>query len=230
MKTTLLFLTLATLAQAQVVIDLRNGSIHDLGTNPLPTRATGSTYTNQYMKVTVARNPGCALTPFQALVEVNLKPTGAPEMKRAFVDVDYTSPAVNTNNAVPSGWVTHIGDDVANDGYGGGTDIQGAAEAHVTNQTLYVYSTGLAAGVVQNILTQDMELEKGSLRFEVANQYLAWGQPRNIVDSFAAKKLYAFPDSKGDYKMYAAFNRVISGRTDRVGCGAARAILQLEAQ
>ena len=59
---------------------------------------------------------------------------------------------------------------------------------------------------------------------------MALGQPRNIVDSFAAKKVFAFPDSKGDYKIYAACNRVIIGRTDRTGCGAARAILQLEAQ
>ena len=59
---------------------------------------------------------------------------------------------------------------------------------------------------------------------------MALGQPRNIVDSFAAKKLFAFPDSKGDYKIYAACNRIISGRTDRTGGGAARAILQIKAQ
>ena len=228
---TLFVLAAAAAAQAQVVVDLRTGSIHDLGTNPNPTRATGTTYSNQYMKVTVTKNPGCTLTPFQALVEVNLKPANAPEMKRAFVDVDYTSPLTNLNDAVPSGWVTHLGDDPANDGYGGGSDVLGgSAEAHVTNQTFYIYTTALAASLVQNVLAQDMELEKGSLRFELANQYLAWGQPRNIVDSGAAKKLFAFPDAKGDYRMFAAFNRVISGRTDRVGCGAARAILQLEAQ
>lgn len=52
----------------------------------------------------------------------------------------------------------------------------------------------------------------------------------NIIDSSAAKKLFRFPDAKGDYRMFAAFNRVISGRTDRVGCGAALALLQFEAQ
>ena len=237
MKTTfftLLILASVAVTQAQVVVDLRTGSIHDLGTNPAPTRATGLTYANAYMKVTVTRNTNCTITPFQALVEVNLKPTNAAEMKRAMIDVDYTSPnppAATNPTAIPSGWVTHLGDDPANDGYGGGTDVQGgSAEAHVTSQQFLIYSTALGVGSVQNILAQDLQLEKGSLRFEIANQFLAWGQPRNIVDSNAAKKLFAFPDSKGDYRLFASFNRVISGRTDRVGCGAARAIVQLEAQ
>ncbi len=233
MKNYLLTLLLigAAAAQAQVVVDLRTGRIDDLGTTPSPTRATGTTYSNVYLKVTVTPNPGCAITPFRALVEVNLKPTtGGPEMKRAFVDVDYLSPSPNPNDAVPSGWVTHVGDDPANDGYGGGSDVQGVAEAHVTNQQFLVYTSGLQAGVVQNLVAQDLQLEKGSLRFEIANQFLAWGQPRNIVESSQAKKLFAFPDAKGDYRMFAAFNRVISGRAGRVGCGAARAIVQLEAQ
>jgi hypothetical protein len=239
MKTTfftVLILASAAVMQAQVVIDLRTGSIHDLGTNPAPTRAAGLTYTNAYMKVTVTRNPNCTITPFQALVEMNLKPTNAAEMKRAYVDVDYISPNPTASNPVsstdiPSGWVTHLGDDPANDGYGGGTDVAGgSAEAHVTSQQFLIYSTAIAAGSVQNILAQDMQLEKGSLRFEIANQFLAWGQPRNVIDSTAAKKLFAFPDAKGDYRLFTSFNRVISGRTDRTGCGAARAILQLEAQ
>ncbi len=221
---------LAASLEAQVTVDLRTGVIHDLGTAPTATRATG-TYTNPYMKVTVTPNTACTLTPFRALVEINLKPTAAPEMKRAFVDVDYLSPAATTNpTSSPSGWVTHIGDDPANDGYGGGTGTEGIAEVHVTNQTLLVYSTGLQPGIVQNIVAQDLQLEKGSLRFEVANQFLAWGQPRNILDSTQAKKLFAFPDAKGDSRLFAAFNRVISGRAERVGCGAARAIIQLEAQ
>ncbi len=227
---------LAASLEAQVTVDLRTGVIHDLGTPTNATRATG-TYTNPYMKVTVTPNTACTLTPFRALVEINLKPTASgsgatpPEMKRAFVDVDYLSPAATTNpTSSPSGWVTHIGDDPANDGYGGGTGTEGIAEVHVTNQTLLVYSTGLQPGIVQNVVAQDLQLEKGSLRFEVANQFLAWGQPRNILDSTQAKKLFAFPDAKGDSRLFAAFNRVISGRADRVGCGAARAIIQLEAQ
>lgn len=236
---TKLFVTAAFLAatvQAQVVVDLRTGVIHDLATTPLPTRAT-TTYTNSYMKVTVARNPvACPLTPFTALVEVNLKPaaTGSaaapPEMKRAFIDVDFLSPATNPNETIPSGWVTHIGDDPQNDGYGGGTTLDGIAEAHITNQQFLVYSSGLQVGVVQNLVAQDMQLENGSVRFEVANQFIAWGQPRNILESTQAKKLFAFPDARGDNRLFAAFNRVISGRSDRTGCGAARAIIQLEAQ
>ncbi len=224
---------LAASLEAQVTVDLRTGVIYDLGTTPTPTRTTG-TYSNPYMTVTVTPNAGCAVTPFKALVAINLKPLpggGANplEMKRAFVDVDYLSPNVNPNS-IPTGWVTHIGDDPANDGYGGGTNVEGIAEVHVTNQQLLVYSTGLQPGVVQNIVAQDLQLEKGTLRFEVANQFLAWGQPRNILDSTQAKKLLAFPDNKGDYRLFAAFNRVISGRTDRIGCGAARATIQLEAQ
>ncbi len=62
----------------------------------------------------------------------------------------------------------------------------------------------------------------------MANQFFAWGQPRNILDSTQAKKLLAFPDAKGDTRFFAAFNRVISGQPSRVGCGAARATIQLE--
>ena len=219
---------------AQVTVDLRTGVIHDLGPAIAVTSGTGA-YSNAYMKVTVAKNTAaCTLTPYTALVEINLKPVPAggaspAEMKRAIIDVEYGSPDPNPNS-IPTGWVTHIGDDPANDGYGGGSSLEGVAEAHVTNQTLLVYSTGLQPGIVQNIVAQDLQLEKGTLRFEVANQLLGWGQPRNILDSKQAKKLFAFPDAKGDYRLFAAFNRVIGGRADRVGCGAARATIQLEAQ
>lgn len=222
-----LLLCLAANASAQIVVDLRNGSIHDLGTTPLPTRASGLTYSNPYVTVTVARLGGCAATPFQALIQANLTPANAAARKRILLDVDYAVPTSAEPN-LPSGWVTHIGDDSANDGYGGGSGIDGVAEAHVTNQVFHVYSTALGPGSVQRILSQDMQLAGGSLRFDIANQFLGYGQQYNIIDSERARKLFAFPDSRGDSRIFIGLNRVVSARADRTGCGAARAIVQLE--
>ncbi|MBM3796972.1 MAG: hypothetical protein FJW31_23665 [Acidobacteria bacterium] len=150
-----------------LVIDLRNGQIHDLGTNPNPTRAT-NTYTMPYATVQVQANRSCPETPFMARVDMNLAPAGLPAASRVFVNVAYDS-ASTREQKLPVGWVTHIGDDSLNDGFGGGSGPVGTAEVQVLDQDLAVYSAALSAGTVDRIADQELRLAKGSLRFEIAN-------------------------------------------------------------
>ena len=221
-------LTHTAFLSAQVVIDLKTGIITDIGLNP-PVRAS-LTYTNPYLTVSMARLTSCAITPFEALVEMNLKPGGNPlpaEAKRAVVSVEYEGPQPGLAT-IPSGWVTHIGDDPTNDGFGGGNGLDGVAEVQVLDQALAVYSAGISSGIVDRMLYQELQLAKGSLRFDVANQNFRWGQPYNEVDATFTKKLFALPDAKGDYKLYLGLNRVVGNNAARKGCGARRAVIDLE--
>ena len=214
---------------ADVVIDLKNGVITD--TKAVPAQAIfPANYTSQYISVTLQKSATCKETPYEALVTVNLKPALAvavQEMKVMGVEVTFEGPTTGAPT-LPSGWVTHIGDDPANDGFGGGTTADGGiAEVHITNQKLLVYSSALDVGVVENLLQQDLQPATGSIYFEAGNQWLSWGNPYNEIDSAATKKLFQIPDKYGDYKLYAAFNRVISNRADRKGCGARRAVISV---
>ncbi|MFN7923259.1 MAG: hypothetical protein U0Q16_24370 [Bryobacteraceae bacterium] len=210
-----------------LVVDLKTGVITDLGSNPTPSRANLS-YTIPYATVRAERNPGCVATPFRARVDVNLKPgapAGIPEAKRVRMTVEYEGPT-QAEPTLPRAWVTHIGDDPQNDGFGGGSGLDGVAEAQVNDQNLAVYSAALGAGLVDRLAYQEMALPKGALSFDIANHYFSWGQPLNEVDTTNGKKLFAFPDSKGDYRMYIGLNRVVRDGSTRIGCGAKRAIIE----
>ena len=213
--------------RADVVIDLKTGLITDTKT---PVAQAVASYTSPYFSVTMNKTTTCPATPWEALVTINMKPTGTgapPEVKVASIDVTFDGPSNGpASAALPTGWAVHIGDDPTNDGYGGGGALDGgAAEVHITNQQVLVYSSALDVGVVEKVIQQDLQPGSGSINFEVGNQWLSWGNPYNELDSAAAKKLFQIPDKYGDYKIYAAFNRVISGRADRKGCGTRRAVI-----
>ena len=213
-------------AYGQIVVDLKTGKIVDLA--PATPTTANLNFINPYFRVTIVANPGCTASPYRALVEMNFKPTSAPEMKRALVNVEYATATAAAPN-LPSGWVTHIADDLANDGYGGGPGLDGVAEAHITNQALALYSEGIQAGAVDRLLYQELQLSGGTYRFEIANQFAAFGQPRTIVNSVQGKRIFSLPDAKGDTRVFVGLNRVTSNNPVRTGCGATRAVIQLEA-
>jgi hypothetical protein len=210
---------------ADVVVDLKTGIVTETFANTTnsPVSSAGPNYTtgDSYARVNVTKKAsGCTTTPHEALVEVNLSPSGGTPITRLSVTVEY--------EGKPSGWTTHLGDDVDNDGFGGGTSVQGVAEAHTIGETFYVYSTGLAVGSVEKVIESKLRLTEGALHFNVSDQKLTFGQPYTVLDSGNLKQLFDLTGSTADKKLYLGFNRVINYRADRVGCGARRVILAFE--
>ncbi len=209
---------------ADVVIDLKNGIVTETFANTTkPASSAGPFYNtiDGYARIEIAaKGSGCTNTPNEAFVEVNLAPSNMAPVSRLSVTVEY--------DGKPSGWTTHLGDDINNDGYGGGTSVQGVAEAHAIGETFYVYSTGLAVGSVEKVIESKLRLTEGALHFNLTDQKLTYGQPYTVLDSGNLKQLFDLSGSTADKKLYLGFNRVIRYRPDRVGCGARRVILAFE--
>jgi hypothetical protein len=217
----------AAMAQSRgpLVIDLRTGSIYDLGT-ATPAKAA-VTYTIPLATVRVQAHRACPETPFMARVDMNFNPTGQPPVTRAFITVAHEGGSTREPK-LPAGFTTHVGDDLNNDGFGGGSSIDGVAEVQIQDQNLAVYSAGLSAGVVDRLAYQELRLAKGALRLEVANQYLGWGQPANEIATVFGKKLFGIGGSGADSRVYAGFNRVIRDGSTRTGCGARLAVIEFQ--
>ncbi len=210
---------------ADVVIDLKTGIVTETfaTTIPAPISSAGPSYTtiDGYARIDIAKKAGgCTPTPYEAVVEVNLAPTNATALTRLSVTVEY--------EGKPSGWTTHLGDDINNDGYGGGSAVQGVAEAHTIGETFFVYSTGLAVGSVEKVIESKQRLTEGALHFNISDQKLTFGQPYTVLDSGNLKQLFDLTGTTADKKLFLGFNRVIRYRSDRLGCGAKRVILAFE--
>ena len=218
----------ATVGYAQstsgpLVIDLITGNIFDLGP-AAPVRASVN-YVMPYATVQTARVTTCPETPYQAKVDVNFAPSGAPTAKRVRLTVEYEG-ATAREPKLPTGWVTHIGDDPQNDGFGGGSGLVGVAEAQVVDQYIGVYSSAINPGEVDRVVYQELRLAKGAQQFEIANEYLSWGQPFNEIDATNGKKLFQIGTPGLDSHIYIGLNRVVRNGSPRIGCGAKRAIIE----
>lgn len=134
----------------------------------------------------------------------------------------------------PTGWTVNIGDSPTNNGFGGDSSnlTISAAETQVLDQTMSVYSTGLAPGVLDRLLTQDLALTDGAIKFVVKNQFLSLSQPHTVLQTPNSQLLYAIPDllptSPDGSNIYAGFNRVVSGPGGRIGTGARRVSITLQ--
>lgn len=227
LTTVVLALAMSTGTQVfgDVVIDLKTGIVTETfaTATPSPISSAGPTYvsSDNYARVTLAKKAsGCTTTPYESLVEVNLTPQNSAPVTRVSVTVEY--------EGKPSGWTTHLGDDSGNNGYGGGNQLAGSAEAHAIGENFYVYSPGLAAGVVEKIIESKMRLTEGSLHFNISDQRLTYGQPNTVLTSNFLKQLFDLSGTTADKKLYLSFNRVINFTASRVGCGAKRVILAFE--
>jgi hypothetical protein len=217
---------LASGARADVVIDLKNGVVTETfntAVAPAPVSddgAVGYQDSAGYARVTLAKKSGagCAATPYEAVVEVNLTPSSKSPLNKLSVLVEY--------EGTPSLWHTHLGDDINNNGYGGGSALTGVSELQVVDQNLAVYSIGLAPGKVDKLYGAQLRLTEGALHFNVTNQALSIGQPYTILQSPYQKQLFDF--SAPDSKIFAGFNRVIANDPSRKGCGAKKVHLSFE--
>jgi hypothetical protein len=203
---TVLF-AIPALGHAQVIINLRTGTVS--GASPGVT--VGPVQNQGPMSTCAAGNW------WKGFVTVDLNPAlGSGGLPRtAFFTVEY--------EGTPSGWGVDIGDSSTDDGYGGGDvgDPSAAAEVQVVGQTLAVYNFDRGVGV-ENLLTQQLNLTNGSLKFGVADQTLAVGQPRTILATPVTKTLFTIPDTyagANQWKIYAGFNHVVKPTTNRYGCG-----------
>ena len=153
----------------------------------------------------------------EAHFDIDLAPVPPSTVARtAYIVVEFQD--------TPSAWTVDIGDSPTDNGYGGGSDSDKAAEVQVVDQTLSVFddNTGVY-GQVDNLLTQLDSLKDGSLKFVVTDQLLTIGQPWSRLWTPVTKLLFTLPDSNEaacPYCIHAAFNHVIDKSTGRKGCGA----------
>ncbi|MFN7923260.1 MAG: hypothetical protein U0Q16_24375 [Bryobacteraceae bacterium] len=216
---------LASTLRADIVIDLQNGVITETfgSTTPSPTASAGPNFVSNggYANVRIdKKGTGCpaSMPQYEAKVEVNLAPANVGPVQKMSVLVEY--------EGKPTGWTTHLGDDTNNNGFGGGTSLDGVSELQVLEQNLAVYSKGLGVGEVDKILGSQLRLTEGALHFNVSDQVLTIGQPYTRLESPNQKHLFDF--SQGDKRIYAAFNRVIQDGSSRKGCGAKKVHIVFE--
>jgi len=196
------------MSHAQVTCNLRNGIC--TGSSPGVTVATAP-QTSPYPTTTCV-----AGTWYKALAVVDLNPAlvsgGLP--RTAYFTVEY--------EGTPWGWGVDIGDSPTDNGYGGNSGgPERAAEVQVSSQQLTVYDDPQIPGVAYPLLDEQLVLTNGALKFGVADQKLAIGQPRSVSTS---PTLFRIPDpnipsSPARWSIYAGFNHVVDQTISRYGCG-----------
>jgi hypothetical protein len=128
-------------------------------------------------------------------------------------------------------WTVNLGDSPTNDGHAGdGGTTDNDAEAYILNETLFVANNG--ANPDNPLYRQDLALTDSALKLAVKNQFFSWGQPYGFLQTPNSKGLFAIPDplvpATDRRVVYLGLNRVITGRADRKGCGARRAMVSFQ--
>jgi hypothetical protein len=134
-------------------------------------------------------------------------------------------------NAVPTGFTVNIGDSVTNDGGGGDQLTQSNdAELMIQNQQLSVYGRD-GTPTYPLYTVPNLGLTNGSVpKFDVSDNKLCWNF--GTLTCKTSPWLYALngqndPEGPENYDIFAAFNQVITGRTDRFGTGVATVVVTL---
>jgi hypothetical protein len=161
---------------------------------------------------------------FTAVVRVDLP----PQCNRAVVWLDY--------DGVPADWTLNIGDSDTNNGFGGDAGTSGGrnAEVEVLHQQLRVWSAADNPADVDPLVTQQLGLQEGALRFTVQDQKITWGQPYNSMETPDLERLFFLPANPGaseDRVVYVGLNRVVAplgGPASRTGCGVSKAMVMFE--
>lgn len=155
--------------------------------------------------------------------------------KRAVVRIDLPTDCTQANVVVeyeglPKGWTVNLGDSPTDDGFAGdaGTTPNNA-ELWILEENLSVANgSGNAAEIDNPLASAHLALTDGAVKLVVKNQFVSWGNPYAFVQAPANKNLFAIPDTAvaaEGRKVYLGLNQVITGRSDRRGCGARRALV-----
>ena len=136
-----------------------------------------------------------------------------------------------TYGTAPTGFTVNIGDSATNDGGGGDGGTQSNdAEMMVQGQQMSVFGRdGTPTYPLQTVPNAGISAGE-TVNFEVADRTLCWNF--GTQSCFGSEWLYALngqPDTEGgvNYDVYAAFNQVITGRSDRLGTGVSSVTVSL---
>lgn len=129
----------------------------------------------------------------------------------------------------PSGITVNIGDSATNDGGGGDAGTQSNdAEMQMSSDTLSVYGKDATPVAVKNILTVKNAVTAGqTIAFEVRNNAFGWDGHTLVSDNLYALGSQIDTEGPVNFDVYAAFNRVISLSSPRVGTGVGWVMIQL---
>lgn len=208
-------------------VDLVTGGVVDTTgvnpNNPGPLevlRLTNGTLSDQIT------NPDCSArsTWYTAVVRVDVP----PQCSRAVVWLDY--------DGVPADWSLDIGDSDTDNGFGGDAGTSGGhnAEVQVLDQQLSLFSAADNPADVDVLITEQLGLQEGALRFTVQDQKITWGQPYNAMETPDLERLFFLPANPGageDRVLYVGLNRVVApldGPANRTGCGVSKAMVMFE--
>lgn len=152
-------------------------------------------------------------------------PGGSNACTQANIVVEY--------EGTPKAWSTNLGDSPTNDGFAGDAGTTNHdAELWVLDESLSLAPATPGPNIDNPLAVQNLSLTDSSLKFVVKNQFVSWGQPYSVVQEPATQNLFAIPDTTvplADQRaIYLGLNRVISGRSDRTGCGARRVMITFQ--
>lgn len=185
-----------------------------------------------YTSGCTAPNFEVTLTTSQALVRIDLAPRY--EYRHVRFDIHYDSP--------PDGWTVNIGDSSSNDGYAGDSGTQDHdAELQIVNNAFTIYGSDYTPaedtldGTRQLLHIPDFLAESRDVVLQIGDGYIQWDNGTGEADTLEKPYLFALagqvdPGGTRNYTLYAAFNRVVSGRSDRVGSGVTRVLITLATQ
>jgi len=165
-----------------------------------------------------AANADSAANDDQALVKITLNPVTTPRYTQALFTLYYAG--------TPTGWTVNIGDSPSNDGWAGdAANFSNDAEMQILNSDMSVYGNDYTPPGRSLLLSAANFVKSGETPIiKVMNNHLEWNS-LTAEGGLTSPYLYGLgqPDNEGkpNYDIYAAFNRVISGRPDRVGSGLA---------
>ncbi|MCL6589893.1 MAG: CehA/McbA family metallohydrolase [Firmicutes bacterium] len=159
--------------------------------------------------------------PGQYLVTVNFRPAGYTPYQKAVFYIYF--------NENPTGWLVNIGDSSTNNGWSGdGATQSNDSELQILNGSMAIYCSDY--GSSQLLLTKtgcapNFTPYYNCIRVEISNNKVSYYNYAT-GDEFIQTSPFIFAlngqaDNEGpiNYTIYAAFNRVVNGQSDRTGSG-----------
>jgi hypothetical protein len=140
---------------------------------------------------------------------------------------------VVTYGAQATGWTVDIGDSIGNDGWGADDGQQAMdAELQVVGTTLSLYGNDLMPGGRLLLEEPNVVAPYSQTELVISDREATWSRAPNWGGGpspylFALSRQYDW-EGPANFEIFAAFNRVISGRTDRTGRGVEMVEIYLE--
>jgi hypothetical protein len=180
---------------------------------------TGASSTPKPAAITITTPPTALTGAYAGWMRAGLKINLGDKYKQVNFVVEY--------EGTPEGYSLNIGDSPTNDGWSGDAGSASCAELQVGAQTLRVYGKAYAPGHCHTYGTQNYVLQDGSLKVVVRDKFVSVGQPYMPMQD---EELYQLPDvgRPDGFNIYAAFNSVVTQRSDRFGKGLRRVMITLQ--